>query len=253
MKISVVTPSLNQEEFIERTILSVLNQSGAFELEYIVIDGGSTDQSLKIIKQYENRLIWTSRRDNGQADAINRGFQRATGDLLAWINADDTYAPGALGHMAELWQRHSFYWAFGNCRIIDARDQEIRTLITAYKIIQSRHYSYSRLLARDFISQPGVFFTRAVYGEIGPLNTTSHYAMDYDYWLRIGRKYFPFYIDRFLANFRWHSQSKNAVYFRSAAYETYLTAKRHAKRNQNFQIILHYLHYRLLSLLYRFL
>ncbi|MBC8427243.1 MAG: glycosyltransferase, partial [Deltaproteobacteria bacterium] len=101
MKISIVTPSLNQGEFIERTILSVLSQTGAFDLEYIVVDGGSTDDSLEIIKKHEDKLRWVSEEDRGQSDAINKGFNMASGGILAWLNSDDTYEPDALSEVAE--------------------------------------------------------------------------------------------------------------------------------------------------------
>lgn len=253
MKISVVTPSFNQGKYIERTILSVLTQKGDFDLEYIIIDGGSTDNTLEIIQKYRKELLWLSEKDRGQSDAINKGFSVATGDTFAWLNSDDTYEPGALAEVAEMYKQFSFQWCFGNCRIIDEEDREIRRLITSYKISESKRYSCKRLLSKDFISQPAVFFTRNVYQEIGPLDLNCVYSMDYDYWLRIGKKYHPHYIDQFLANFRWHGQSKNSTNFKKAALETYLTAKKHATSQDKWPIIRHYLHYQTLSLLYRFL
>jgi len=196
LKITVVTPSMNQGEFIERTILSVLGQEGDFDLEYIVVDGGSTDDSLGIIKKYKERLRWVSEKDKGQSDAINKGFNMASGDILAWLNSDDTYAAGALATVAESYRQEPFAWCFGNCRNIDENDREIRKLITRYKIFESKRYSFGRLLSKDFISQPGAFFTRDVYQETGPLDLTCEYSIDYDYWLRIGKKYPPLYIHK---------------------------------------------------------
>lgn len=253
MKISVITPSLNQGEFIERTILSVLGQKGGVNLEYIIIDGGSTDNTLDIIKNYQNSLTWVSEKDRGQSDAINKGFQRASGELLAWLNSDDTYEPGSLAEVVAQYKKNKFAWCFGNCRNINEDDQEIRRFITRYKLIESRRYSYWRLLSKDFISQPAVFFTKEVYEEIGPLDIRCRYSMDYDYWLRIGSKHTPCYINKFLANFRWHRDSKNSRNYREAACETYLTAKRHALSQYKYSIIRHYIHYRALILLYRFL
>ena len=253
MKISIVTPSLNQGEFIERTILSVLSQTGAFDLEYIVVDGGSTDDSLEIIKKHEDKLRWVSEEDRGQSDAINKGFNMASGGILAWLNSDDTYEPDALSEVAEQYRKHRFKWCFGNCRNIDENDREIRRAITKYKIFESRRYSYKRLLSKDFISQPAVFFTRDVYQEVGPLDLNCHYSMDYDYWLRIGKKYSPVYIDKFLANFRWQRGSKNSENYKQAALETYLTAKRHATSKERYPVFRHYIHYVILTLVYKFL
>ena len=253
MKISVITPSFNQGGYIERTIVSVLQQKGDFELEYLIIDGGSTDNSLDGIKKYQDSLTWLSEKDQGQSDAINKGFNMASGDLFAWLNSDDTYEKNALSEVAERYKKYRFKWCFGDCRNINEDDQEIRRLITRYKIIESRRYSYWRLLSKDFISQPAVFFTRDVYREIGPLDIRCKYSMDYDYWLRIGSKYNPYYINKFLANFRWHSDSKNSRNYREAAYETYITAKRNALAQYNYSILRHYIHYRMLILLYRFL
>jgi len=253
MKISVITPSLNQGAFIERTIQSVLGQVGKFELEFIVMDGGSTDGTLDIVRSYQNGLTLISEKDHGQSDAINRGFARASGDILAWLNSDDTYVPGALSAVAETYRKGEFDWCFGNCRNIDAKDNEIRRGITRYKMFQSRRYSLSRLLSRDFISQPAVFFTKRVFQETGPLDLDLEYTMDYDYWLRLGKRYTPLYINRFLANFRWHKWSKNDANYRASAREAYLVAKKYAQPKDRFLVFNHYLHYRALILLYRFL
>jgi len=253
LKISIVTPSLNQGQFIERTIISVLSQKGDFELDYIVVDGGSTDNSLDIIKRYEHNLRWISEKDLGQSDALNKGFKMASGDILAWLNSDDTYASGALAAVVKAYKERPFMWCFGNCRNIDENDREIRKPITRYKIFESKRYSYRRLLSKDFISQPATFFTRNAYQEVGPLDLNCHYSMDYDYWLRIGRKYSPVYINEFLANFRWQRDSKNSENYKQAALETYLTAKRHATSMETYPVFRHYIHYMILRALYRLL
>jgi len=253
MKISVITPSLNQGAFIERTIQSVLGQVGNFEVEYIIMDGGSTDDTLDIVGPYQNRLTFISEKDHGQSDAINRGFAKASGDILAWLNSDDTYVPGALSAVAESYRKHEFDWCFGNCRNIDANDNEIRRVITRYKMFQSRRYSLSRLLSRDFVSQPAAFFTKRAFQETGTLDLDLEYTMDYDYWLRLGKRCAPLYINRFLANFRWHDQSKNDANYRASAREAYLVAKKYAQPKGRFLIFNHYLHYRALILLYKFL
>lgn len=252
MKISIITPSFNQGQYIERTIQSVLSQKGDFELEYIIVDGCSMDGTKNVVEKYKDQLTWISEKDKGQSDALNKGFTMASGDLLAWLNSDDTYEPHALTEVAEIYRRVRFKWCFGNCRIIDENDREIRKLITKYKVLKSKTYSYKNLLARDFIPQPSVFFTKEIYREIGPICIDCQYSMDYDYWLRIGKKYNPYYIDRYLADFRWHRCSKNGEYYKKASYEAYYTAKKHSSEKDWFSIVQHYFHYNILSLIYRF-
>ncbi len=253
MKISVVTPSFNQGRYLERTLRSVLDQRGNFDLEYWVIDGGSTDDSLEILKRHGDRLQWVSGRDKGQSDAINKGFRRATGDILAWLNSDDTYEPGALAAVAEAYRQEPFAWCFGDCRIVDEDDREIRRAITRYKVSQSRRYSYRRLLRRDFISQPAAFFTAEAYRRTGEISRELTYSMDYDYWLRLGRQGAPRYLNRYLANFRWHAVSKNGAAYRRAAWETWQTARRQACGGEWLDVAMHFGHYCVLSVLYRFL
>jgi len=253
MKFSVITPSFNQGRYIERTILSVIRQQGDFELEYIVVDGGSTDNTLDILSKYEGQLTWISEKDRGQSEAINKGVGMASGTLLAWLNSDDTYEKNALNAVSEVFQKEEFQWCFGDCRNIDENDKEIRRGITWYKRFESRRYSFKRLLSKDFISQPAVFFTRKAYEETGPINTRCKYSMDYDYWLRLAKQSPPVYINKFLANFRWQGESKNGREYNKAAYEAYLTARRHAGLENWYPIWRHYLHYRALTILYRFL
>jgi hypothetical protein len=163
------------------------------------------------------------------------------------------YLPGALAAVAEAWRRTGFAWCFGNCRIVDENDREIRRLITRFKVIQSRRYTYRRLLRRDFIPQPAAFFARRAYESVGEIARDLVYSMDYDYWLRLGQREPPVYLDRFLAAFRWHAESKNGALYRRAAWETYLTARRHAPRGATVDLAMHRLQYYTLCVLYRFL
>jgi glycosyltransferase involved in cell wall biosynthesis len=253
MKLSIITPSFNQGRYLERTLQSVLTQQGDFELEHIVIDGGSTDDTLDILRRYGTRVRWVSEKDRGQSDAINKGFGMATGEVLAWLNSDDTYLPGALARVAAEYRKAPFAWCFGNCRIIDEDDREIREFITRYKAAQARTYSYRHLLRRDFISQPAVFFTAAAYQATGEISRELVYSMDYDYWLRLGRSWEPRILDEFLANFRWHTQSKNGAAYRKASWETFQTARQHARPGHVPDLSLHALHVCALNILYRFL
>jgi glycosyltransferase involved in cell wall biosynthesis len=209
MRLSIITPSYNHAAFITRTIESVLGQ-GYPDLEYIVVDGGSTDGTVDILKGYGDRLIWTSEPDRGQSDAINKGLHRATGDVVAFLNSDDTYTPGALGRVGAFFTAHpETMWAYGKCRIIDERDREIRRPITWYKNVLLRRYSYRKLLAENFISQPSTFWRRSLHEEIGYLNEDEHYVMDYEFWLRAGARHPAGVIDGYLANFRMYDESKS--------------------------------------------
>jgi glycosyltransferase involved in cell wall biosynthesis len=208
MKISIITPSYNQVPFIERTIKSVLDQNYP-NLEYIVMDGGSTDGTIDILKKYSDRIIWKSEKDNGQSDAINKGLKMATGDIIAYLNSDDTYESGTIKKVVDFFEKNpDKKWAYGKCRIIDEKDLEIRKPITWYKNILSKNYSYPKLLMENFISQPATFWKKELAEEIGYFRETESYSLDYEYWLRIGRRYPAGTIDDYLANFRFYRGSK---------------------------------------------
>jgi glycosyltransferase involved in cell wall biosynthesis len=209
MRISVVTPSFNQAQFIERTIRSVLEQRHG-DVEHIVVDGGSTDGTLEILTRYTGSIIWVSEKDRGQAHAINKGLALSTGEIVAWLNSDDTYETGALVTVARHFMDHpGCRWAYGKCRIVDEGDREIRSFVTWYKNLLLAKYSFTKLLAENFISQPGVFWRRSLLDEIGYLSESEHFCMDYEYWLRIGSRYPAGVIREYLANFRYHRASKS--------------------------------------------
>lgn len=209
MKISIITPSFNQAEFIERTILSVLSQNYP-DLEYVVMDGGSTDGTLDILKKYDNKIIWKSEKDKGQSDAINKGLKMATGEIVAYLNSDDTYEIGTLQKVADFFASNpDKKWVYGKCIIINEKDREIRRPITWYKNLLLKKYSYAKLLSENFISQPATFWRREVLSEIGYLNENEHFCMDYEFWLRIGQKYPAGVIPEYLANFRYYASSKS--------------------------------------------
>jgi glycosyltransferase involved in cell wall biosynthesis len=213
MRVSVITPSYNQAQFVEETILSVLNQD-YLDVEYIVMDGGSTDGTVDILEKYSDRITWKSEKDSGQSDAINKGLRVATGEIVAFLNSDDTYEPQAISRVAEFFQNNpEKKWVFGRCRIIDESGREIRKPITWYKNLLLRNYSYGKLLAENFISQPATFWRKELLSEIGYMNKTEHLLMDYEYWLRIGQRYCPGLLDEYLANFRFYAGSKTGSGF----------------------------------------
>ncbi len=206
-KISITTPSLNQEMFLEETILSVLKQDYP-NLEYIIIDGGSSDNSVGIIKKYEDHLsYWVSEKDRGQADAINKGFLQSTGDALNWLNSDDLLVPGALRAVGEAYSKFpkSEFW-FGDFNVIDKQGQIICTR-------KSPFFSYHQLFyGRQLSSQPAVFFRRQVLEKIGYLNEKYDFCLDLEFWIRAARMRCQFQqIKKKLASTRLHDAAKTTL------------------------------------------
>lgn len=204
VKFSITTPSYNQSQFLQRTLDSVLMQEGV-ELEYFVFDGGSQDNSVQIIKQYADLLTyWESKPDKGQTHAINKGFARATGDILAYLNSDDVYTPGALARVATVLETYpEVDIVYGNCGYINEDD-------VLFRIKKAPPFSKKRLTRKDFIFQPSVFFRRQVYEVIGPLDERYHYCMDYEYWLRMAENDMIFYHEpTVLSHMRFHDEAKS--------------------------------------------
>mgnify|MGYP001086066400 CR=1 FL=1 len=207
-RITIITPSYNQGEFIGQTIESVLGQ-GYPDLEYIVMDGGSTDDTVDILKRYDGRLHWVSERDRGQSHAINKGLRMATGEIVAFLNSDDLYEPGALMKVGSFFASHpDAGWLTGKCRTVDQNGKEIRRGATLYKNLWLRLRSYRVLTVMNYISQPATFWRQQVVDTVGQFDEQWQYAMDYDYSLRVGRRFRLWVLDEYLACFRVHSTSK---------------------------------------------
>lgn len=239
-RISIVTPSYNQGRYLRRTIESVLRQRGDFDLEHIVVDGGSTDDSLAILRSYGDRVRWVSEPDDGQADALNKGFVMATGEILGWINSDDVYEPECLQTVAGLFasEPHT-QWLYGKVRVIDDRGLEIRRFVTWYKNRRMRRFSYARLLTENWISQMGVFWRNSAGRQAGPFRKELQHAMDYDFWLRLGAQWPGRFVDRYLAAFRWYSASKSGRCFLDQTREALEVAIRHANGQYPYSLACH--------------
>ena len=202
--VSIVTPSFNQAEYLEETIRSVLAQDYP-HIEYIVVDGGSTDGSVDIIREHESGLSgWISETDMGQTDAINKGFAMATGDILAWLNSDDTYLHGAVSKAVEfLTSNLHIGMVYGKAYYIDKKSEPVAHYPAA-------HTDYEGLRRGiTTIPQQTMFFRSTLWKMVGPLDSSFYYAMDYDLWTRIAAVSPIAFIPEFMANFRLHSASKS--------------------------------------------
>jgi glycosyltransferase involved in cell wall biosynthesis len=213
-RVSVVTPSYNQGRFIEETIRSVLLQ-GYPELEYIIMDGGSTDGSVDVIRRYEPWLTyWVSEADRGQSHAINKGWTRATGEVLAYINTDDCYLPGAVATAAaEFSLRPDVAMVYGNASIVDEGGKELSSW-------KARPFDLKTMLVSgSVVPQPATFFSRAVVDKLGYLNEKRIMIMDYELCTRIGMDHQTVCLAHTLARFRAHEQSKTWLHFETTAHE----------------------------------
>ncbi|MCX8061063.1 MAG: glycosyltransferase [Anaerolineales bacterium] len=210
-KISIITPTLNRADYLEQTILSVLNQNYP-NLEYFVIDGGSSDGTLEILQRYSNQLCYLSEKDKGQSDALNKGLRLVSGEIVAYLNADDEYEPNALLRIGQFFTRYpEAHWVSGKCKIINNIGQEILKPVTLYKNFLLTTKSRTLLLIVNYISQPATFWRREVIDRVGYFDLNLSAVMDYDYWLRISNVFPLYVVQDYLARFRMHSTSKTVI------------------------------------------
>jgi len=214
--ITIVTPSYNQGRFIAETIESVLSQAGDFRIEYIIMDGGSTDNSVEVIKKYDRllkdgkwpvrclgiRYSWTSGKDNGQADAVNKGFRSASGGILGWLNSDDTYIPGAFKKVADYLKAHE------DVGMVYGEGYHIKDTGEVIERYPTEPFDRERFAETCFICQPTVFLRREVLDKAGYLDEKLHYCMDYEYWMRVVKACGVGYLPDYLANTRFYAGTK---------------------------------------------
>lgn len=219
--VSIITPSFNQARYIEATIRSVLSQDYP-NIEYIIVDGGSTDETVAIIKKYtlesgslpslqkqasaiQSRSIawWVSEKDKGQTDAINKGFARAKGQILAWLNSDDTYEPGAISAAVKYLQEHpEVGMVYGDCNYINEDGRVIGKFGSAQTDYRLLRQGYAH------IPQQTMFFRADLWKQVGPLDPSFYFAMDYDLWTRLAARTVLQYVPQLWANFRLHTSGK---------------------------------------------
>lgn len=203
--VSIITPSFNQAKYLEQTILSVLQQDHP-HIEYIVVDGASTDGSMEIIKKYAGQLAhWESAKDKGQADAINKGFARATGGIVAWLNSDDYYLPGAVSAAVKAFEENpEVVLVYANMLAVDGNGQTFNSL--TYKQL-----TLEDLLCFQIIGQPAVFMRRSALQKTGGLNPTFHFLLDHLLWMEIAKQGKILHVNQTWSAARYHAEAKNVA------------------------------------------
>ncbi|HAX69391.1 MAG TPA: glycosyltransferase, partial [Anaerolineae bacterium] len=201
--VSIITPSFNQAKYLEQTIRSVLSQDHP-HIEYIVMDGASTDGSVDTIEKYADELTyWESQKDNGQADAINKGFARASGDIIAWLNSDDFYLPGTVSAAVKIFDENpDVVLVYGNMLAVDENGATFNTL--TYKQL-----TLEDLLCFQIIGQPAVFMRRSALQKTSGLDLSFHFLLDHLLWIQIAKHGRILHVDQTWAAARYHAEAKN--------------------------------------------
>lgn len=246
-------PSFNQAQFIEESILSVLGQ-GYPDLELWVIDGGSTDGTLQVLKKYASQINWVSEPDRGQAHAINKGLRLVRGEIIGYLNSDDLLEPGSLEKIAKAFlENPHYYWLTGRCLNINEDGTEMRSVVAAYKNLLLSLRSYSILIIVDFIAQPATFWKRGIIEKSGVFDETLRYNLDYDFFLRLWRTSPPLILADCLAAFRIHKKAKTHSMSISRQYrdEDWVFIRRHT--SNAVLLFLHDTHRLLITLIYALL
>jgi len=224
MEISIITPSLNQGKFIEETIKSVINQQGDFELEYIIIDGDSFDNSVEIIKKYDQLIKsgnfkikckslnykWISEKDSGQSEAINKGFKMSTGEIINWLCSDDLLEQGALQKVAKFFEKNK------DAKVVFGQNLFIYENGEIFRHFKSREFSRQELIKRwnsvyqKFnLGQPSTFVRKEILETIGYLDANNQFCMDYEWYLRINKKYKFYFLDDIFSRSRFYPDCKS--------------------------------------------
>ncbi|MCI9218163.1 MAG: glycosyltransferase [Lachnospiraceae bacterium] len=218
--VSVITPSYNQGEFIKATIDSVLNQDYP-NIEYLVMDGGSTDNTVEVLKSYGNRIQWVSEKDLGQADAVNKGIRRAKGQIIGWLNSDDTYLESAISKMVSYMKTHpDTDMVYGEGYYTDKEGNVVERYLT-------EKYDVQRLAEMCIICQPTAFFTKEIVEKAGMLDVEHQLSMDYELWMRMAKLGKIAYIPEYIATSRMYEENKTLSRRKEVFEETCKAVKKH--------------------------
>jgi len=227
VKISVITVCFNSRNFLRQTIESVLGQDYS-DIEYVIVDGGSTDGTVDLIKHYaenDQRIVWSSEPDRGISDAMNKGAATASGEIIAYLNSDDYYAhSGVLSRVADCFRdAPSTIWLTGGLTFVAAEGTTMRD-------VRVRNYSFRRLLRGNIILHPATFIRRDAFLAAGAFDSALQYCMDYDLFLRLGTKSTPFVLDEQLTCFRVHDDSRSVAQSEQAYVEEYQARMRYLQK-----------------------
>lgn len=207
MKVSIITPSYNQGEFIGRTLQSVASQRDALpdsiEIEHVVMDGGSNDSTVAVLERFRPAVRWISERDRGQTDAVNKGLCATDGEVVGWLNSDDVYYPDAVQKVIRYFEENpDIDLVYGMADHIDREDHP-------FEAYPTEPWDFERMIQTCFICQPALFFRRRVFEKYGLLDESLNYCMDYEYWLRLGKAGAKFgYLQEKLAGSRLYADNK---------------------------------------------
>jgi glycosyltransferase involved in cell wall biosynthesis len=231
MKLSIVTPSYNQGKFIKDTFDSIINQDINFELEYILVDAVSTDETPKIVEKFAPKFkskgiefIYICEKDKGQSDAINKGWKIATGDIVTYLNSDDYYEPNVLQKVMDYFiDNPNIKWAYGGWNFVNKNG-------ILYKSVQPAIFKKQKLLDYCNIAQPSCFFRKELLGEFGILNEKIHLAMDYDLWLRFTTKYAAGIMNFIISNMRYYPDAKSGSRTMEQLRESFILSKKYSEK-----------------------
>lgn len=238
--ISIIVPSYNQGKFIGETIQSIVGQNYP-NLECIVMDGGSTDETVDVLKSFGDRISWVSKKDNGQTDAINKGIAKSKGEIIAYLNSDDVYLPNTLNTIAEYFMEHpQVEWLTGDYFIIDENGKKIQSYVQWYKTFLRQTPAISTLSVANYIIQPSTFWRRSLHKKIGYFDEGLLYCMDFDFWMRAIQRSKPAILPNHFSLFRIHGGSKGGKQYEKQFKEEHVVMKRYI--HNPVLRILHHIH-----------